>query len=96
MSKTAQKLQEWMASRKFALLIAYWFFCYAGAAVMYFFDCTDFEDVLEVYNSANDWAWWGLITFAGVEGGKEMIGMVRGKKPIPAPTPYDPDKTEVI
>jgi len=92
MSKTAQKLQEWMASRKFALLIAYWVFIFIGAAIIYFNDTETFDDVLDVYNSALEWALWGLITFAGVEGGKEMIGMVRGKKP---PVTYDPNTTEV-
>jgi hypothetical protein len=81
-------INQWLLSRKFFLLIAYWCFIFIGAFVMYWADCEGFEDVSKLYNDALEWALYGYLGFAGIEGSKEIIDMVKGKRgaSISAPT----------
>ena len=76
----SQAFVRWMAGRKFTLLIAYWAFIFIGAAILYLLDTATFEDCLKVYNNALEWALWGFVTFAGIEGGKEAMDIVKGNK----------------
>lgn len=66
--------------RKFALCVAYWFFCFAGAAILYLSEAVTFEDSRLLYNDALEWALYGFYGFAGIEGTKEIVDSVRSKK----------------
>lgn len=97
MNQARQTLSRWMAGRKFALLIAYWAFIFIGAAILYLVNASEFEDCMMVYNSALEWALWGFVTFAGIEGGKEVMDIVRGtKKPVSQPNNYPGGTTTEI
>jgi hypothetical protein len=78
-----------MAGRKFALCVAYWFFCFSGALILYFADAVTFEDTRLLYNDALEWALYGFYGFAGIEGTKEVIGTIRGNKNPPAQSQTD-------
>lgn len=94
MTKIRQTFNQWFTSRKMFLLIAYWAFAFIGAAILYFVNAKTFEDCMTVYNNALEWALWGFLGFAGVEGGKEIMGIARGnRKPN---TDYNPTNTEIV
>jgi hypothetical protein len=79
--KPRETLAKWMAGRKFALTVAYWAFCFIGAAILYLFTCETVEQKIQVFNDALEWALYGFGIFAGVEGVKEMIVSRPSKTP---------------
>lgn len=78
--KPRETLARWMAGRKFALTVAYWLFCFVGAAILYWFTCETVEQKIQIYNDALEWALYGFYGFIGIEGAKEGIGMIKGNK----------------
>jgi hypothetical protein len=78
--KPRETLARYFLGRKFSLTVAYWFFCFTGAAIIYFNDCQTVQEKIEVFNDALEWALYGFYGFIGVEGFKEGIGMIKGNK----------------
>lgn len=79
--KPRETLARWMAGRKFALTVAFWIFCFLGAAILYWFTCETVEQKIQIYNDALEWALYAFYGFIGIEGTKELFdGMKRNKK----------------
>lgn len=90
----AHNFAMWLAGRKFFLVCAYWFFCFAGACILYIFDADSFEEKSSLYNDALEWSLYGFYGFAGIEGVKEIMTLMPGKKHKQnQEDTYNPDST---
>lgn len=92
--KPRETLAKWILSRKFSLTIAYWAFCFVGAAILYLFTCETVAEKIQVFNDALEWALYGFGIFAGVEGVKEGIVLSRKRRSAESEPPLDESKID--